>query len=106
MFLTVDPGGAADLRDLYVYYVGSRTKLAGRPRVASRPDLGPGAFTLTLDHRAGRDGVLPGREERSVTLSVDLVDAGAGSAIRRPSTGPRARAQPAALAHPGLRQLA
>ena len=47
VFLTVDAGGPAELRDLYTYYVGARSRLATRPRVALRSDLGAGAFTLT-----------------------------------------------------------
>ena len=76
MFLTVDPGGAAELRDLYVYYLGSRAKLAGRPKVASRPDLGAGAFTLTATTAPVATAYFPVGKS-VVTLSVDLVDAGA-----------------------------
>ena len=76
VFLTVDPGGAAELRDLYVYYVGWRTKLAGRPRVASRPDLGAGAFTLTATTAPVATAYFPVGKSIG-TLSVDLVDAGA-----------------------------
>ncbi len=76
MFLTVDPGGAAELRDLYVYYLGSRAKLAGRPKVASRPDLGGGAFTLTATTAPVATAYFPVGKS-VVTLSVDLVDAGA-----------------------------
>ncbi len=76
VFLTVDPGGAAELRDLYVYYLGSRAKLAGRPKVASRPDLGAGAFTLTATTAPVATAYFPVGKS-VVTLSVDLVDAGA-----------------------------
>jgi hypothetical protein len=78
VYLTVERGGAADLRELYYYYLQARGKLATRPRVVLRPDLGPGAFTLTATtvpvssafFLAGKSGV--------GTLSVDLTDAGAG----------------------------
>jgi len=84
VFLTVDPGGIADLRDLYTYYVGARTKLATTPRVAMRPDLGSGAFTLTATtvpvtsafFLVGKTGV--------GTLTVDLT--GAPLALRDPDT--------------------
>jgi hypothetical protein len=76
VFLTVDPGGVAELRDLYAYYLGSRTKLAGRPRVASRPDLGAGAFTLTTSTAPVATAYFPVGKGSIGTLSVDLVDAG------------------------------
>ena len=75
VFLTVDPGSATDLRDLYLYYVKSRNKLAARLQLSARPDLGKGAFTLTSAAMpvtttfflAGSSGV--------GTLVVDLSDA-------------------------------
>ena len=84
IFLTVDAGGATDLHDLYTYYVGARSKLATRPRVATRPDLGAGAFTLTATtvpvtsafFLLGKTGV--------GTLTVDL--GGTPLALRDPDT--------------------
>jgi hypothetical protein len=78
VFLTVDPGSATDLRELYLYYVKSRNKLAARLQLSARPDLGKGAFTLTAAAMpvmttfflAGNSGV--------GTLVVDLSEAGAG----------------------------
>jgi len=78
VFLTVEPGDAGDLRDLHLYYVGSRTKLVGRPRVSLRPDLGPGAFALaSATAPVGTAYFLVGKRGIG-TLSVDLSDAGAG----------------------------
>lgn len=78
VFLTVAPGGAADLRDLYLYYLKAHSKLAANLQFASRPDLGKSAFTLrgattpitTTFFLVGRNGV--------GTLVVDLVGAAAG----------------------------
>jgi hypothetical protein len=78
VFLTTGPGDVGDLRDMYAYYVQSRAKLATKPRVTQRSDLGPGAFTLTsttgpvttLYFMLGKGTV--------GTLSVDLTDAPAG----------------------------
>lgn len=78
VFLTVDPGDSADLRDLYAYYVQSRTKLVGRPRVTSRPDLGSGAFTLTAAAGPVATAYFLVGKGSIGTLSVDLDDAGAG----------------------------
>ena len=69
MFLTVEPGDAADLRDLYVYYVESTSKLATRPRVESRPDLGPGAFTLTSPDAPVATAYFPVGKNGIATLS-------------------------------------
>jgi hypothetical protein len=78
VFMTLDPGSAADLRDLYLYYRQSRSKLAGRPRVSLRSDLGPGAFTLTPELGSVTTAYfLVGKSDIGV-LSVDLADAGAG----------------------------
>ena len=78
VFLTVDPGGAADLHGLYVYYLKSRGELATHPQVESRPDLGPGAFTLTSStSRVSTVCFLIGRAGIG-TLLVDLTDAAAG----------------------------
>lgn len=80
VYLTVEPGGAADLRELYVYYLGARTKLVGRPQVSSRPDLGPGAFTLTATTATTAPvatAYFPIGKNGIGALSVDLVDAGA-----------------------------
>ena len=70
-------GGTADLRELYLYYVGARTKLAGRPRVSLRPDLGAGAFTLTTPTGPVATAYFPVGKSGIGTLSVDLVDAAA-----------------------------
>ena len=78
VFLTVGPGGAADLRDLYLYYLKSRSKLATRPRVSSRSDLGQGAFTLTAATAPVTTAFFPVGKNSIGTLLVDLVDAGAG----------------------------
>ena len=51
-------------------------KGAGRPKVASRPDLGVGAFTLTATTAPVATAYFPVGKS-VVTLSVDLVDAGA-----------------------------
>ena len=48
IYLTLDPGNATDLRNSYRYYVNARAQLATKPVVKLRPDLGPGAFTLTV----------------------------------------------------------
>lgn len=48
VFLTVSPGAAADLRDLRLYYTRVGSRLEPPQRVASRPDVGPGAFTITV----------------------------------------------------------
>ena len=78
VFLTVDPGDAGDLRDLRLYYVGSRTKLVGRPRVSLRPDLGPGAFALTSPTAPVATAYFLVGKKGIGTFSVDLSDAGAG----------------------------
>lgn len=78
VFLTVSPGGASDLRDLYLYYRRNHARLGNGLQVTSRPDLGQGAFTLTASATPvatayfllGKGGV--------GTLLVDLTDAGAG----------------------------
>ena len=78
VFLTTEPGDAADLRDLRLYYVGSRTKLVGHPRVSLRPDLGPGAFTLASTTEPVATAYFLVGKKSMGTLSVDLSDAGAG----------------------------
>jgi hypothetical protein len=71
IYLTLDPGNAADLKDSYSYYLGARTQLAGRPAVKSRPDVGPGAFTLTVaDSHVTNAFFLSG--DNIATLSIDL----------------------------------
>ena len=78
VFLTVDPGAAADLHGLEAYYLKSRSELATRPQVDSRPDLGPGAFTLTSStSRVSTVFFLIGKAGIG-TLTVDLTDAAAG----------------------------
>ena len=78
VFLTVDPGGAGDLRDLYQYYMQSRGKLATRPRVATRPDLGAGAFTLAATTTPVTTAFFLLPKGAIGTLTVDLDDAAAG----------------------------
>jgi len=74
IYLTLEPGDAADLKDSYRYYVGARTQLATQPLVKVRPDLGPGAFTLTVpDAHVTNAFFLSG--ENIATLSLDLTDA-------------------------------
>ena len=74
IYLTLDPGNAADLKDSYRYYVGARTQLATHPLVKARPDLGPGAFTLTVpDADVTNAFFLSG--DNIATLSIDLTDA-------------------------------
>ena len=71
LYLTRDPGNAADLHDSYAYYVAARSQLAGRPLVKSRPELGPGAFTLTVpDAHVTNAFFLSG--DTIATLSIDL----------------------------------
>jgi hypothetical protein len=84
VFLTVDPGGAADLHDLYDYYVGARSKLATKPRVALRPDLGAGGFTLTATTVPVTTAFLLLGKAGIGTLTVDL--GGAPLALRDPDT--------------------
>ena len=78
VFLTVDPGGAGDLRDLYQYYVQSRGKLATRPRVTARPDLGAGAFTLAATTTPVTTAFFLLAKGAIGTLTVDLDDAAVG----------------------------
>ena len=56
----------------------SHNKLATRPRVSSRPDLGQGAFTLTAAAAPVTTAFFPVGKNSIGTLLVDLVDAGAG----------------------------
>ena len=71
IYLTRDPGNAADLHNSYVYYVAARSQLAGRPQVKSRPELGPGAFTLSVpDAHVTNAFFLSG--DTIATLSIDL----------------------------------
>jgi hypothetical protein len=84
VFLTVDPGGVADLRDLYTYYVSARSRLATKPRVALRPDLGPGGFTLTATTAPVTTAFLVLGKAGIGTLTVDL--GGAPLALRDPDT--------------------
>jgi hypothetical protein len=74
IYLTLDPGAAGDLKDSFRYYVGARTQLATQPQVKARPDLGPGAFTLTVpDAHVTNAFFLSGDD--IATLSIDLTDA-------------------------------
>ena len=78
VFLTVGPGGVGDLRSLYQYYVQSRSKLATRPRVTARPDLGAGAFTLTAATTPVTTAFFLVGKNVVGTLAVDLAGAAAG----------------------------
>ena len=74
IYLTRDAGNADDLHDSYVYYVAARSHLAGRPLVKSRPELGPGAFTLSVqDEHVTNAFFLSG--DTIATLSIDLSNA-------------------------------
>ncbi len=74
LYLTFDPGNAADLRDSYRYYVGARAQLATHPQAKARPDLGPAAFTLTVaDAHVTNAFFLSGDD--IAPLSLDLSDA-------------------------------
>jgi hypothetical protein len=84
VFLTVDPGGANELHDLYTYYVGARTKLATKPRVALRPDLGAGGFTLTATTAPVTTAFLLLGKAGVGTVTVDL--GGTPLALRDPDT--------------------
>lgn len=84
VFLTVDSGGPGDLRDLYAYYLAARTKLATKPRVALRPDLGTGGFTLTATTAPVTTAYLLVGKAGVGTLTVDL--GGAPLALRDPET--------------------
>jgi hypothetical protein len=75
VFLTVAPGAAGDLRDLLGYYRASRARLATRPRVESRPDLGAGAFTLTSSTTPVTTAFFLVGKGSVGTLVVDLTDA-------------------------------
>ena len=74
IYLTLEPGNVADLKDSFRYYLGARTQLATHPQVKARPDLGPGAFTLTVpDAHVTNAFFLSG--DNIATLSLDLSDA-------------------------------
>ena len=74
IYLALDPGNAADLRESYNYYVGVRSQLATHPQVKPRPELGPGAFTLTVaDAHVTNAFYISG--DNVATLSLDLSDA-------------------------------
>jgi hypothetical protein len=77
VFLTVAPGGVGDLRDLYAYYLKSGRKLATRPQAEPRPDLGPGAFTLTASNTPVSTAYFLVGKASVGTLLVDLTDAAA-----------------------------
>jgi hypothetical protein len=77
VFLTVAPGGVGDLRDLYSYYLRSGKKLAMRPQVESRADLGPGGFTLTPSNAPVSTAYFLVGKGSIGTLLVDLTDAAA-----------------------------
>ena len=74
IYLTIGPGSVADLRDSYRYYVNVRAQLAAKPQVKARPDLGPGAFTLSVaDGHVTNAFFLSG--DNIVSVSLDLSDA-------------------------------
>ena len=74
IYLTLGPGNLTDLRDSYRYYVNARAQLATKPQVKARPDLGPGAFTLTVaDAHVTNAFFLSG--DNIVSVSLDLSDA-------------------------------
>jgi hypothetical protein len=75
VYLTVASGDSSDLRDLYTYYLGARRQLATRPRVTSRSDLGPGAFTLASTTTPVTTAFFLIGKNQLATLSVDLTDA-------------------------------
>jgi hypothetical protein len=77
VFLTVEPGAVGDLRDLYAYYLKSARKLATRPQVELRPDLGPGAFTLTASNAPVSTAYFLTARGGIGTLVVDLTEAAA-----------------------------
>jgi len=81
VFLTVDPGAAADLHGLYVYYLKSRRELATHPQVDPRPDLGPGAFTLTSSTSPVSTAFFLIGKTGIGTLLVDLTDTTAGKRV-------------------------
>jgi hypothetical protein len=73
IYLTLDTGNAADLKDSFRYYVAARTQLATQPQVKARPDLGLAAFTLTVpDAHVTNAFFLSG--DNIATLSIDLTD--------------------------------
>ena len=82
VFLTVSPGGPADLRDLYLYYAKAHTKLAPPLQLASRPDLGQGAFRLTVADAPITTTVFLIGKSSIATLLVDLTGAASGKRDR------------------------
>ena len=78
IYLTFAPGDSGDLHDLYAYYLGARSKLATRPRVVSRPDLGQGAFALAATTTPVTSAFFLIGKNQVATLSVDLTDAPTG----------------------------
>ncbi len=78
VFLTLAAGGATDLRDLRLYYAKVRTKLQPPMLLATRPDIGPGAFTLNVSNApVSTTNFLVGKGSIA-TLVVDLGGAPAG----------------------------
>ena len=57
---------------------GCASKLATRPRVSLRPDLGPGAFALTATTAPVSTAFFLVGKRGIGSLVVDLADAGAG----------------------------
>jgi hypothetical protein len=84
VFLTVSPGAAADLRDLRLYYAKVGSKLQPPQRVASRPDIGSGAFTITVASAPITTIHFLIGKAIVATLVVDL--SGAASGRRDPAT--------------------
>ncbi len=75
VFLTFEPGGAADLRALYRYYLDVRGKLATRPSVSLRPEFGNGAFALTTPNAPVSSVFFLVDSTEIATLVVDLANA-------------------------------
>lgn len=71
IYLTLATGNATDLRDSYRYYVNARAQLAAKPVVKARPDLGPGAFTLTVASADVTNAFFLS-DDNIASLSVDL----------------------------------
>ncbi len=82
VFLTLTPGGATDLRDLYRYYLRVHARLATNPQVLLRPDLGSGAFTLASATVPVTTAFFLLANGNVATLVVDLSDAGVGKRDR------------------------
>ncbi len=74
VYLTVDAGNASDLRSQYTYYLQMRSKLATKPRVVLRSDVGPGAFMLSSTTTSVSNLFFLLNRNTVATLAVDLGD--------------------------------